>query len=301
MKNNNKLTKRHYNRKLLVFGVILFLSIALVSTGFAAWVISNGAETTDTGNVNFGKIEDGGLTFTDIEFDSVTGDTIMFEPAKDDMSGDIKWDEDAPEEYENLSITFTTTLYPKSFIKSVQLKITVPAGVQAAADAGYIVLPDAVSTDGEFTTVIQRNASQALEVVDVDGVTVTFEDDSATQGIKITCTVQILWGALFGNTGVEETSTNDGTINPSIYLDTAKDSEGNALYDFDDKVAIVSNFRKTIYQYPDAPESFTEAELAQYTIDICNLSPTEFAAKYADLDYEVAKTEYTITLYAEAL
>lgn len=299
-KNNNKLTKRHYNRKLLVFGVILFLSIALVSTGFAAWVISNGAETTDTGNVNVGKIEDGGLTFTDIEFDTVTGNTIMFEPAKDDMSGDIKWDADAPEEYENLSIKFTTTLYPKSFVKNVQLKLEVPAGVQAAADAGYIVLPAAVKSDGTFTTVIERNASQALEVVAVDGVTVTFEDDSKTQGIKITCTIQILWGAIFGNTGVTETSTNDGTINPSIYLDTAKDAEGKFKYDFDEKMSIMSNFRKTIYQYPDAPAEFGTAELAQYTIDVCNLTPTEFAAKYPNI-YTATETEYTITIYAEAL
>ena len=35
-----KLTRKHYNRKILSFGLVLFLAVALLSTGFAAWIMS---------------------------------------------------------------------------------------------------------------------------------------------------------------------------------------------------------------------------------------------------------------------
>lgn len=35
-----KLTRNSYKRKIILFGVIVFMSIALISTGFAAWVMS---------------------------------------------------------------------------------------------------------------------------------------------------------------------------------------------------------------------------------------------------------------------
>lgn len=39
-----KLTKNSYKRKVILFGVLLFMSIALISTGFAAWIMSTNAK-----------------------------------------------------------------------------------------------------------------------------------------------------------------------------------------------------------------------------------------------------------------
>ena len=59
-----KITKGHYNRKLLTFGVMLFLAIALISTGFAAWIMSSGAEKGfEDENISVGVITEVGFPF----------------------------------------------------------------------------------------------------------------------------------------------------------------------------------------------------------------------------------------------
>ncbi|MCI5746158.1 MAG: hypothetical protein MR270_07775, partial [Erysipelotrichaceae bacterium] len=53
-----KLTKRSYRRKRVVMGVALFMSIALISTGFAAFVISSQSKDDTSGNITVGTISD---------------------------------------------------------------------------------------------------------------------------------------------------------------------------------------------------------------------------------------------------
>ena len=53
-----KLTKKSYKRKRVLMGLALFMSIALVSTGFAAWVISSSVEKEGEGHVSAGTVSD---------------------------------------------------------------------------------------------------------------------------------------------------------------------------------------------------------------------------------------------------
>ena len=46
-----KLTRKSYKRNIIVFGLMFFMGIALVSTGFAAWVLSQDTSVEDRKSV----------------------------------------------------------------------------------------------------------------------------------------------------------------------------------------------------------------------------------------------------------
>ena len=51
-----KLTKKSYNRRIYAFGIMVFIAVALVSTGFASWVMSNNAVNAPEGTISVGQI-----------------------------------------------------------------------------------------------------------------------------------------------------------------------------------------------------------------------------------------------------
>lgn len=53
-----KLTRRAYNRKIMMFGAAIFMSIAMISTGFAAWLISSVENANATAPVTVATISD---------------------------------------------------------------------------------------------------------------------------------------------------------------------------------------------------------------------------------------------------
>ena len=55
-----RLTRNSYKRKIILFAVFVFISIALISTGFAAWVMSNDATLDANGFA--GKSGEKGIT-----------------------------------------------------------------------------------------------------------------------------------------------------------------------------------------------------------------------------------------------
>ena len=59
-----KLTKKSYRRKRMLMGLALFMSVALISTGFAAWVISSSVEKESNSNVQVGTISDKSIGLT---------------------------------------------------------------------------------------------------------------------------------------------------------------------------------------------------------------------------------------------
>lgn len=56
-----KLTRRSYKRKKIAFAAVIFGGVALVSSGFAAWVISAGKESNGTGSVTVGQVVEANL------------------------------------------------------------------------------------------------------------------------------------------------------------------------------------------------------------------------------------------------
>ena len=245
-----RITRGHYNRKLLTFGIMLFLGIALISTGFAAWIMSSGAELNyGDGSVTVGEITESDLEFTTIKLLDGTSSAILFEPAKNDKSGDIKWD---GEKSENLSFKFTTTVSPADYLDEVQIKMSYPASVVAAHNAGYIVLPEAaVLADGvEYLTILEFDNTGKAQAKSYTGITVAMEEiknneGTKVTGIKLTVTISITWGAKF----------HSG--NPSVTLDDAthgltSDQKKDELY----------AFKRMVY---GLDSTYTDEQVATYT------------------------------------
>lgn len=218
-----KLTRKSYNRRVFTFGAIMFLAIALISTGFATWIMSNDATHNEDGTIEVGTITDGSIKFSDVRFTS-THDSFYFEPDENDQDGDVQFNsgKDGSSKSENLTVTIAGTVTPLSYLDRITIKMDeLPAGIQAAVAKGYIELPECHNNE----VVLPETALTK----DTSADTVTFEYD-----------ISFRWGDFFEN------------INPSVYLDTrTKIFEGESearYYTFEEKRATLIDFRRTMFQ-----------------------------------------------------
>jgi hypothetical protein len=267
-----KITRGHFNRKILSFGLMAFLGVSLISTGFASWIMSSGAEAEMNGNVSIGTIEESNLTFGEIKFTN-DNKTISFDAAKDDNSGDIKWNETSSE---SLAIEFTTTIAPATYLDDLSIVIAVPQSVMNAHNAGYIELPTCAFVEGEtdaeegeeqtseevLAKGVQVNLIEDGKAVTLDaknGITSTITYDDKTDTFTIVCKITFKWGKVFGGE------------NPSIYLD---DATKNGDLSYEAKRTLLYSFRRMIYDLPVPPATeeekvegvtyYTDAEVASY-------------------------------------
>lgn len=230
-----KLTRKHYNRKILSFGLVLFLAVALLSTGFAAWIMSTGAEEENGGNVSIGAVTDGSLEFTEVKW---AGDNnlISFDAKENDVTGSIKWD---GSNAENLIIEITGKINPKEYLDDLTIVMDMerfPASVKAAADAGYIVLPDCAKEGGVVLVengVANDGGTVFAAVKGADG------DDYWTFSYKVI----FKWGEKFNGK------------NPSVHLDEftkeVPDGEGTKIVSltYEEKIKEMLAFKRTIYGF----------------------------------------------------
>ena len=186
-----KLTRKHYNRKVLSFGLILFIAVALLSTGFAAWIMSTGAEAGDGGNVSIGAVTEGKLAITELAW---TGDNnlISFDAEEDDLQGEIKWDE---ENAANLIVEITGKVSPKEYLDDLRIVMEIPQSVKDAADAGYIELPDCAVVKGN----VQDDSGVLLVDAGLaqDGATFSATKSPSEDYWTFKCTITFKWGAKF--------------------------------------------------------------------------------------------------------
>lgn len=242
-----KITKKSYNRRVLSFGVVMFLAIALISTGFATWVMSNEAKEDETGNISVGTITDGSLSFSDIAFKDNVSD-FYFEPLATDQSGDIQYqnpDNDPNNFSENLEVTITGKVTPLSYLDKLTIQMNeLPIGLRNAATAGYINLPECHGT--------------AIEISKTDTNT------STADVLDFSYTIKFQWGSKFDADG-------DGIgENPSTYLDredAKKDEDGTVIgeYTFEEKRDILIDLRRTIYNLVDTDEkTYTDDEIMSF-------------------------------------
>lgn len=175
-----RLTRNSYKRKIILFGIFIFVSISLISTGFAAWVMSSDAKEETEGNVEVGLVTDASIK---IEFNksAIEAHTFYFEPAKDDHSGRVRLDSN--ELHEVLELTVEGEISNPEILATdgFTIQMSLPEGMQKAVELNYIVAPECVA---------------APVAVAVDGSDGTF-----------TYTIKFKWGSAFGGQ------------NPSLYFD----------------------------------------------------------------------------------
>lgn len=214
-----KLTRNSYKRKIVLFGVLIFASIALISTGFAAWIMSTNASKDEGGNVTVGQVTDSSLKIEELK---ISNTILLLEPREDDNTGRVRND---GTNFESLSTTVTAKISPTAYIKEVVVKFVVPDGVKKAADDGYIVLPKFACTAAEAETFTK-------------GLTITFgSTEKGSNEYALSQIIEIKWGDKFG------------TKNPGVYYDD--DTEGKKVKDAEVK-KILEDFRAIVYGYKDA-------------------------------------------------
>lgn len=177
-----KLTRNSYKRKIILFGVIVFMSIALISTGFAAWVMSQEKKQSTSGNVTVGAVTEGNI---EVILDELTVKDFKFEPKEGDDTGRVRSD---GTNFESLTVTVTGTIKNTQFldVNNTTIKMNVKDAVKQAETAGYIILPECANS----------------EVV----LTLT---ESGTNEKKFSYDITFKWGSKFGN------------VNPGEYYDSA--------------------------------------------------------------------------------
>lgn len=180
-----KLTRNSYKRKIILFGVIVFMSIALISTGFAAWVMSQEKKQSTSGNVTVGAVTEGNIEVT---LDELTVKDFKFEPKEGDDTGRVRSD---GTNFESLTVTVTGTIKNTQFLEEATIKMNVKEAVKQAETAGYIILPECANS----------------EVV----LTLT---ESGTNEKKFSYNITFKWGSKFGGENPGE-YYDSAAFNPS--------------------------------------------------------------------------------------
>lgn len=176
-----KLTRNSYKRKIILFGVIVFMSIALISTGFAAWVMSQEKKQSTSGNVTVGAVTEGNI---EVILDPLTVKDFKFEPKESDTTGRVRND---GTNFESLTVTVTGTIKNTQFSKEATIKMNVKDAVKQAETAGYIILPECANSE----------------------VVLTQLTESGTNEKKFSYNITFKWGSKFGGE------------NPGEYYDSA--------------------------------------------------------------------------------
>lgn len=212
-----KTTRKSFSRKAIVVVMCVFLTVSLAAVGFASWLISNDASTKGTGNVTASNVSDAILDVTIENADNLG--KINFGPAKNDTTGNIRYNEAEATDFESLEITVSGSIKKFATLKQMEIKIKVPDSVITAAgykatDVGdgvktytvdpalpkYITLPaGAADTNGNLI-----DTAKKVEYLATDTTVFTSgAGDTATFSFKVT----FGWGELFKNN------------NPGKYLD----------------------------------------------------------------------------------
>lgn len=225
-----KLTRKSYKRKKIAFAAVILGGVALVSSGFAAWVLSQDKTANGGGAFTVGRVEDGSLEMeitsellkkeivSNVVQDKwVSGnpsdgtDKFVFDSEFNDKKGRVKY-KAGTEEYEQLSIRYTAkiTSDTDSFGK-LTINMDSNTWVEQHVTNGEIVAPDCYKND----LVI---GGTGIDVANNLHVSSTPDTKTKKNVWTIQTTVSFKWGEKF-----------DG-LNPSVYYDN--DYTGTSGYDY---------------------------------------------------------------------
>ncbi|MBQ3572127.1 MAG: hypothetical protein IJA15_04810 [Clostridia bacterium] len=193
----NRLTRNSFKRKIIVFGVAIFMSVAMMATGFAAWVISTNAKAEGTVGVDVATIERGNLTIEMDEtlFASTEGgahkDKLTFGPDGADTEGYLKA-ETGSTDTENLSVKI------KGVVKNIEnlgkLTLTVDLSAFAAAiEANYIEL----DMEHAVETIAEGVAHTYIYTIDIGDGSDYYHASGSNADFDID--LKLKWGSAFGN------------------------------------------------------------------------------------------------------
>ncbi|MFR7933192.1 MAG: hypothetical protein ACLU3R_03480 [Acutalibacteraceae bacterium] len=249
-----KVTRHAFSKKAIMITASLFVTLALITTGFAAWLISSGASGEGTGNITTATIDDARLGLTVAMAEGK--DFVCFGPQADDTVPHIMYE--APKEGEKddkevLTATVTGTI--KNYDRLKEFNITIKISDKALTAAGYtwtetnegslknrtytynagnacISLPEyAVDTDGRFLP-LPSDTSKTTAPKTISAGDSMFTDGTTENEKKFTFDVTFGWGEKFKG------------CNPGRYLDREEaDHLPDKTYTVDEKKEIMTELR----------------------------------------------------------
>lgn len=180
-----KYTRRHYNKKLLALGLSAFMGIGLISTGFAAWVMSKDENVEGNGNVDVAIMKDASVSMKlwalnadgtikqedgeNVELNKDSDgkyqltDSFSFDAPASDNTGRMRFEGESGGE--DLTVTIKGTIKQGDIEYSLDADLILPTSLQNAINANYIQISQetqdmldngvAIATDGSFTVVIK--------------------------------------------------------------------------------------------------------------------------------------------------
>ena len=216
---STKITRKSYKRNKLVLGASLFAGVALVSTGFAAWVISTNVKKEATGNVEVGAVENNSVV---IKLDNATPGNFRFDV--DTATGYTSTDDvfkitGKEGQLESLSVKITGTVTVGTSVTNftgLNFKMDTNAGIDAALGTGtgatdnknkYISAPTCYTTDG-FDLTVKTDAKSTVNEISEDGVYPT--TSGSTTEYVFQYTASFAWGDYFKG--------KDNSVNPAKYF-----------------------------------------------------------------------------------
>lgn len=131
-----KVTRHAFSKKAIMITASLFVTLALITTGFAAWLISSGASDEGTGNITTATIDDARLGLTVAMAEGK--DFVCFGPQADDKVPHIMYDpskDGEKDDKEVLVATVTGTI--KNYDRLEKFNITIKISDKALKAAGY--------------------------------------------------------------------------------------------------------------------------------------------------------------------
>lgn len=249
-----KVTRHAFSKKAIMITASLFVTLALITTGFAAWLISSGASGEGTGNITTATIDDARLGLTVAMAEGK--DFVCFGPQADDNHPDIRYKKPkAGEKDDKEVLTATVTGTIKNYDRLKEFNITIKISDKALTAAGYtwtgtnegessrtytynaekayISLPEyAVDTDGRFLP-LPSDMSKTTAPKTISAGDSMFTDGATENEKRFTFDVTFGWGEKFEG------------CNPGRYLDREEgpDHLPDKTYTVDEKMEIMTKLR----------------------------------------------------------
>ena len=251
-----KVTRHAFSKKAIMITASLFVTLALITTGFAAWLISSGASGEGTGNITTATIDDARLGLTVAMAEGK--DFVCFGPQADDDHPDIRYKGpvgDEKDDKEVLVATVTGTI--KNYDRLKEFNITIKISDKALTAAGYtwtetgegslksrtytynaekayISLPEyAVDTDGRFLPLPSDSSNKTTAPKTISAGDSMFTDGATENEKKFTFDVTFGWGEKFEG------------CNPGKYLDGEEPGHvPSETYTVEQKLEIMTELRR---------------------------------------------------------
>lgn len=251
-----KVTRHAFSKKAIMITASLFVTLALITTGFAAWLISSGASGEGTGNITTATIDDARLGLTVAMAEGK--DFVCFGPQADDKVPHIMYDlpkEGEKDDKEVLTATVTGTI--KNYDRLEKFNITIKISDKALKAAGYewtepnegssesrtytykpekacISLPEyAVDKDGRFLPLPSDPFNKTTAPKTISAGDSMFTDGTTENEKKFTFDVTFGWGEKFEG------------CNPGKYLDGEEPGHvPSETYTVEQKLEIMTELRR---------------------------------------------------------